>query len=295
MDNSLYQYSPISDRPPLRWPDGKRVAFYVGLNVEHYRVDAPSTSIFAGTAGLVPDPLNYGWRDYGPRVGFWRMLDAFDATGIRASVLLNSGVIARNPQIVDAGVARDWAWLAHGVDNSTYQTGMAADVERAQLEGVVRDIESATGRRPRGWLGPALTETFHTPQLLADLGLDYVLDWACDDQPFPLLVDRARPFLSVPYSIEVNDITMFLGTGMSGSNFQRLVTDQVDQLIEDAETSGRVMALCLHPFVTGQAFRHRYLVAALSYIAAKQEVWLTTSDDIADWYLREHLHCPDSP
>jgi peptidoglycan/xylan/chitin deacetylase (PgdA/CDA1 family) len=289
MDNSLYPYSPISDRRPLHWPDGKRVAFYVGLNVEYYRVDAPSTSIFPGTAGLVPDPLNYGWRDYGPRVGIWRMLDAFDATGIRASVLLNSAVITHNPQIIEAGVARDWAWLAHGVDNSTYQTDMAVDVERAQLEGVVRDIESATGRRPRGWLGPALTETFHTPQLLADLGLDYVLDWTCDDQPFPLLVERARPFLSVPYSIEVNDISLFLGTGMSGPDFALIYTAQLDQLNAYTATSGRVMALCLHPFVSGQAFRYKYLLAALRYIAAKPEVWLTTSDDIADWYLREHL------
>jgi len=288
MDNPLYRYSAITDRPPLRWPDGKRVAFYVGLNVEHYRFDAPSTSIFAGTAGLVPDPLNYGWRDYGTRVGFWRMLDAFDSAGVRASVLLNSDVIPRCPQIIEAGVARDWAWLAHGVDNSTYQTGMDVDAERAQLGQIVRAIEAATGRRPRGWLGPALTETLNTPQLLADLGLDYVLDWTCDDQPFPLQVERSRPFLSVPYSIEVNDISLFLGTGMSGPDFQRIVTDQVDQLIADSAESGRVMALCLHPFVTGQAFRYKYLKAALDYIAAQPDVWLTTSDDIAAWYLRSH-------
>jgi allantoinase len=282
MDNQLFDYSPITERPPLAWPDGARVAFYVGLNIEHYQVDRPSTSIFGGTAGLAPDPLNYGWRDYGPRVGVWRLIESLDRLGLRASVLLNSDVCSRYPQIIDAGRERGWAWLAHGRDNSTFEAGMSADEERDYLAEVVDTIEKATGSRPKGWLGPALTETFETPRILAELGLSYVLDWCNDDQPYRLNVDG---MLSVPYSIEVNDVTLFVGKSLSGPDFRQIVIDQFDQLYEDSATSGRVMALCLHPFIVNQPFRHKYLVQALEHIAGHSGVWLTTSDEIAAHYL----------
>ncbi|MFF3275579.1 polysaccharide deacetylase family protein [Streptomyces chrestomyceticus] len=283
MDNALFDYSPIVDREPIRWPGGARVAFYVGLNVEHYQVDRPSTSIFPGTAGLAPDPLNYGWRDYGPRVGIWRLIESLDRHGLRASVMLNSDVTRHYPQIIEAGRARGWAWVAHGRDNSTFQADMSVEDERAYLTEVVGTIEAATGRRPRGWLGPALTETFRTPELLAGLGLDYVLDWANDDQPYRLNVPG---MLSVPYSIEVNDISLFVGKSLSGPDFVRIVEDQLDQLYADSAMSGRVMSLVLHPFVINQPFRHKYLDQALEHIANHPGVWLTTSDEIAEHYAR---------
>lgn len=283
MDNRLYDYSAIVDREPIGWPDGARVAFYVGLNVEHYQVDRPSTSTFPGTAGLTPDPLNYGWRDYGPRVGIWRLTESLDRHGIRASVLLNSDVAARYPRIIEAGLARDWAWLAHGRNNSIFQADMTRDEERVYLADVIDTIERATGRRPRGWMGPALTETFNTPELLAELGLQYVLDWTNDDQPYRLNVPG---MLSLPYSVELNDISLFVGKSTTGPDFVRIVKDQVDQLYADAASgSGRVMALALHPFVIGQAFRHKYLDEALDHVANHPGVWLTTSDEIADHYL----------
>ncbi|GCD47770.1 polysaccharide deacetylase family protein [Streptomyces paromomycinus] len=283
MDNELFDYSPIVDREPIHWPGGARVAFYVGLNVEHYQVDRPSTSIFPGTAALAPDPLNYGWRDYGPRVGIWRLIESLDRHGLRASVMLNSDVTRHYPQIVEAGRARGWTWVAHGRDNSTFQADMSVEDERAYLTEVVGTIEEATGRRPRGWLGPALTETFRTPRLLAELGLDYVLDWANDDQPYRLNVPG---MLSVPYSIEVNDISLFVGKSLSGPDFVRIVQDQLDQLYADSATSGRVMSLVLHPFVINQPFRHTYLDQALEHIANHPGVWLTTSDEIAEHYAR---------
>jgi allantoinase len=281
MDIELFDYSPIVDREPVRWPDGARVAFYVGLNVEHYQVDRPSTSTFAGTAHLVPDALNYGWRDYGPRVGFWRMVETLDKHGIRASVLLNSDVCERNPRIVEAGRERGWAWLAHGRNNSIFQADMTVDEERAYLTDVVTTIEKATGTRPRGWMGPALTETFQTPALLAELGLTYLLDWTNDDQPYQL---NLPGMLSVPYSVELNDIGIFVSKGLTGPDFVRIVRDQLDQLYAESADSGRVMALALHPFVVGQAFRHKYLDQALEYVANHTGVWLTTSDEIAAHY-----------
>ncbi|MGC2775621.1 MAG: polysaccharide deacetylase family protein [Bradyrhizobium sp.] len=286
MDNTLYAYSPITTRPKLIWPNGARVAFYVGLNIEHYQVDKPSTSIFGGTAMLVPDPLNYGWRDYAVRVGIWRMIEALDKVGMRASVLLNSDCCQHYPQIIDAGKERNWAWLAHGKNNSIFQTGMSVEEERKFLTEIVTTLTKATGQQPKGWLGPALTETFDTPRLLKELGLTYVLDWCADDQPFPLNVPG---MMSVPYSIELNDVSMFLGKSLTGEGFYQMVVDQFDQLYRDGEKTGRVMALCLHPFIINQPYRHKYLERALDYIAGHDGVWLTTSDEIAAHYAKNYL------
>jgi allantoinase len=234
--DKLYDYSPIVDREPIRWPGESRVAFYVGLNVEHFEMDRPSTSIWEGTSTLVPDPLNYGWRDYGARVGIWRLVETFDRHGVRPSVLLNADVGAHYPQIIEAGNARDWIWLAHGKNNSRLHTDMAEDEERAFLADVVDTIGQATGRRPRGWPGPGLTETFNTPQLLAELGLGYVLDWTNDDQPYPLNVPG---MLSVPYTVELNDLGLFLARGMSGPDVLLQIKDQLDQLYADSARGGR--------------------------------------------------------
>jgi len=182
VENELFDYHPIGQRPPISWPGGARVAVYIGLNVEHFLVGRPSTSIWPGTADLVPDALNYGWRDYGPRVGIWRTIESLDRHGIRASVLLNSAAAEHYPQIIKAGLDRNWAWLAHGRTNSILQADMTRDEERRFLIAVVDTIATATGQRPRGWMGPGLTETFNTPALLAELGLSYLLDWTNDDR-----------------------------------------------------------------------------------------------------------------
>lgn len=281
--NKLYDYSPIVERPALKLPNDARLAVWIGLNVEHYEIDKPSTSIFPGTAGLVPDPLNYGWRDYGARVGIWRVMNVLDKIGTPASVLLNSDVCKEYPQIITEGNRRNWVWLAHGKNNSVFQAGMSFDEEKKYLEDVVQTIEQSTGQKPKGWLGPALTETYNTPEILSGLGLTYILDWCNDDQPYPLNV-RNGQMISVPYSIEVNDIPLFVGKSLSGDDFFQIVKDQFDVLYQEGEKSGQVMAIALHPFVIGQPFRIKYLEEALGYIAGHEKVWLTTSDEIADWY-----------
>ncbi|MEU6429197.1 polysaccharide deacetylase family protein [Microbispora sp. NPDC046973] len=280
MENTLFDYSPITERPTISWPGGARVAVYIGLNVEHFLVDRPSTSIWPGTADLVPDALNYGWRDYGARVGIWRVADILDRHGIRASVLLNSAVAEHYPQIIKAGLDRDWAWLLHGRTNSVLHAGLSLEEERRLLTEMTAAVAEATGRHPRGWMGPGLTETFDTPALLAELGFGYLLDWTNDDQPYPLNVPG---MISVPYSVELNDLLLF-DRGVTGPEFVQIVRDQYEQLHADAEHSGRVMALALHPFVIGQAFRAKYLDQALAFLAAQPDVWLTTSDDIAAHY-----------
>lgn len=287
MENQLYDYWPIIRRPRLEWPNRARVAFWIGLNIEHYEIDKPSTSIFAGTAMLQPDPLNYGWRDYAPRVGVWRMMDLLDRYHMRASVLLNSDVCRYYPEIIEEGNKRDWVWLAHGKNNSIFEANMSLDEERAYLTQVVTTIQEGTGKAPRGWLGPALTETFNTPDLLAELGVSYLLDWCNDDQPYPMKVKQGR-MISVPYSIELNDISLFVGKALPPQDFYQMVVDQFDLLYAEGEQSGRVMCLALHPFVINLPFRHRWLDKALEYITGHDHVWLTTSDEIADWYYQRY-------
>jgi len=287
MENLLYSYWPIIERPRLEWPDGKRIAFYLGLNIEHYEIDKPSTSIFANTASLAPDPLNYGWRDYGPRVGLWRMMEVMDKHGVRGSVLLNSDVCTRYPQIISEGNKRGWVWLAHGKNNAIFEAGMSLEEERTYLTDVVGTIRQHTGQQPQGWLGPALTETFNTPDILAELGLTYILDWCNDDQPYPVNVKSGR-MISVPYSIEVNDIPLFVGKSLSGEDFYRTLVDQFEGLYEAAGTSGLVMALAVHPFVIGLPFRLKYLSRFLAHITAEKGVWVTTSDEISAWYMERY-------
>ncbi len=282
MSEPPFSYRPAVGRPRLELPGGARVAVWIGLNIEHYPFGRPALSITPATAGLPIDPMNHGWRDYGVRVGVWRVMEVLDRLGIRASVLLNSEVCHRYPAIVEAGRERDWAWLAHGRDNATLQTGMSREDEREYLREVVETIERGVGRRPRGWLGPALTETEHTPELLAELGLTYVCDWCNDDEPYPLDVDG---MISVPYAIEHNDIPLLIDKGLTGPEFGQVLTDQFDVLYEEGATSGKVMAIPLHPFLVGQPFRITYLQRALEHIAAHEHVWLATSDEIAEWYL----------
>jgi len=284
-----FRYVPLPGREPIRWPEGKKVAFYLGLNIEHYRVDAPATSIFPGTAALKPDPLNYGWRDYGPRIGIWRMIELLDRLRMPASVLLNSDVCELYPEIIEAGVERNWVWLGHGKNNSKLHTGFEArEAERAALAEMFDTIERATGQRPKGWLGPALTETFDTPSLLAELGGTYVLDWCNDDQPYPFDLPGAR-MISVPYSIELNDIPLFVGKSFTGPQFKEMIVDWFDQLVADGASTARVMTIALHPFIANQPSRHRHLAEALEHIAGHPDVWLTTSDEIAAYYY-EHYY-----
>lgn len=284
MKNELYDYSPIVDRPALSWPRGARVAFYIGVNIEHYLFGVPGTNIAAFSAAFVPDPLNHGWRDYGARVGIWRLIDLLDEVGLPASVLLNSDVCTEYPDIVTAGKERGWAWLGHGKNNSTLQVGMDLADERAYLTEMTETLAAATGQRPKGWLGPGLTETLATPTVLRDLGYTYLLDWCCDDQPFRLNVSG---MISVPYTLELNDLTLFGGRNLSGPEYERVVQDQLEVLLAEGATGGRVMALAVHPFVINQPFRHKYLARILKRIATVDDVWMTTSDAIAAHVLEQ--------
>jgi peptidoglycan/xylan/chitin deacetylase (PgdA/CDA1 family) len=284
MDHQFFDYSPIAGRSAPRLPDGKRLAVWIGLNVEHYQYGQQALSLAPFTAQLVPDPLNYGWRDYGVRSGIWRLTELLDKHGFRASAITNAAVFEHYPQIVAAGVERGWAWVGHGNDNSAWWVGMDRAAETAAVTEIVKRFTSATGSAPRGWLGPALTSTENTLEVLAELGFSYSLDWANDDQPYGFKTETGR-LLSLPYSSEVNDIPAFVLHHHTGEQFAQSVIDQFDQLYAEGENGLRVMGIGIHPFLVGQPFRAKQFARALEHIAGHDDVWLATSDEIADWYL----------
>jgi allantoinase len=279
-----FDYSPLPSRPPFELPGNARIAVYVLLNVEYFEVGKPALSLYAGTASFPIDPLNYGWRDYGPRVGIWRLIDLLDKHGITASAALNSDVCEHYPQIIDAGRSRNWAWIAHGKNNSTLQGGMEEAGERPYLREVGETVERATGARPEGWLGPSLTETENTPRILEELGLSYVLDWGNDDQPYPLTA--AERMVAVPYPSELHDIPMLVVYGWTAEEFADAMIEHFDVLYSEGLATRSVFGIGLHPFLVGQPFRIRSLERVLEHIARHDGVWLATTDEIAAFYHR---------
>ena len=286
LDNTRFDYSPIITRPPIRWPNNARVAFWVAVNIEHFKIDRPGTAMHP-FPGIIPDIYNYSWRDYGVRVGIWRLMKLLDRLGIKAGVMLNSDVCIHYPLIVEECVKRGWEILGHGMTNSQFLAGMTEDQEREAIRTVIRTIRDATGKAPRGWLGPALAETFNTPDILAEEGIAYVCDWCNDDQPYTMKV-REGQLLSVPYGIELNDIPMFLEFKVTPDGFRRAICDQFDQLYAEGAETGRVMCIALHPFIIATPWRIKYLEQALQHILRHKDVWVTTAGEIADWYTKHH-------
>ena len=288
MEHGRFDYSPIVDREPLRFPNGARIAVWVIPNIEHFHWDQPSTSVTAVTAHLKPDVLNYSWRDFGVRVGIWRMMEVMERHGVKGTVALNSEVCEHYPRIIEAGNDLGWEWMAHGSTNSVLFNDQSEDEERGIIRDIVSTISEDTGAAPKGWLSPALSESYNTPDILAENGIEYVCNWVNDEQPYAMNVE-AGSLISVPYSIEINDIPAFLDRGLGAEEFYRMIVDQFDVLYEDSAASGRVMAICLHPFLIGHAFRSKYLDKALAYITQRAEVWVTRGGEINDWYRATHM------
>jgi allantoinase len=285
-EHGRFPYSAIVDRPPLRWPEGARVAVWVIPNIEHFMFDRPATPIAPASTRHTPDILNYSWRDYGVRVGIWRMIDIMERYGIKGTVALNADVCTHYPRIIEAGNALGWEWMGHGMTNSVTLNNQNEEEERALIRQVVDTIATGTGKKPRGWLGPALSETPSTLDLLAEAGIEYVGDWVNDDQPYSMRV-KTGSMHSIPYSAEINDIPAILGHDRTAEEFAHMICEQFDVLYEEGATTGKVMSICLHPFVMGQPHRVRSLARAFAHIASRRDVWLATGAEIIDWYRKQ--------
>ena len=278
-------YSNIFERTPLRLQGAARIAVWLVINVEEWEITAPMPrTVLPAPQGQspVPDIANYAWFDYGHRVGFWRMKRALDARGVRATVSLNARVCDDHPATVEAIAEASWEVMAHGYEQRVVH--LEPD-ERATIVRSLDRIEQATGRRPRGWLGPGLAETFDTPDLLAEAGVEYVGDWCNDDLPYQLDVS-AGELVAIPYSFELHDIAIFIQGHGSGELFER-TRDQLDVLRQDAEESARVMAIATHPYLTGVPHRAKHFELMLDYLLAQQDVVFMTGSEILDWYLAE--------
>jgi peptidoglycan/xylan/chitin deacetylase (PgdA/CDA1 family) len=210
-------------------------------------------------------------------------MDILDRLRVRASVTINAEACLRYPQIVEEAKKRSWEFLGHGRTNSELLRGLPQEEERGLIKQCIDAITATTGQAPRGWLGPALAESDFTPDLLAEAGITYVCDWCNDDQPYWMRTTSGR-LMSVPYSIEINDIPAVLGLGKSSEEFCKMVRDQFDVLHAEGQRAARVMAVALHPFIMGQPFRSLHLENVLQYIVAQEGVWMTTGGEIADWF-----------
>jgi peptidoglycan/xylan/chitin deacetylase (PgdA/CDA1 family) len=276
-------YSAIKGRPRLVLPGGSRLVVWVIINVEEWNPREPMPrTVLTPPAGGSPEPdiPNWAWHEYGNRVGFWRMLEVLDRLGIRAVLAINGSAIRTYEPIALAARDRRWEFIGHGFTQKNMQK---VPDERADIVKTTDAIRQFTGRPPRGWLGPGLTETWETPDTLAEEGYEYVCDWVLDDQPV-LLKTRTRQLVSVPYTQECNDVAMMLIQHHKATEYRDRAIDQFEQLYSDAQESARVMALVAHPYIMGAPHRLRYFREALEHIQARPGVVFWTGEQILDWY-----------
>lgn len=277
-------YSPINARPRLELPGGARLAVWVIVNVEEWnpRETMPRTVLTPPAGGSpMPDIPNWAWHEYGNRVGFWRFVEVLDYFKIRAALAINGSAIQAYEPIARAALERGWEFIGHGFGQKNMQK---VPDEREDIAKTTAIIHQFTGQKPRGWLGPGLTETWETPDVLAEEGYDYVCDWVLDDQPV-VLKTRGGTIVNVPYTQECNDVATMLIQHHSAAEYKNRAIDQFEQLYADARQSARIMALVVHPYIMGVPHRLRYFREALEHIQSRPGVLFWTGEQILDWYV----------
>lgn len=277
------EYSEITTRKSLKLPDGKRMVVWVIVNIEQWDPNAPMPrTVLTPPAGGAPSPdiPNWAWHEYGNRVGFWRLLKSLDDLSIRAVLAINGTAVSSYKPISQAALDRNWEFIGHGFTQRNMQK---VEDERLDIQKTTEAIEVFTGKRPRGWLGPGLTETWDTPDILVEEGYDYVCDWVLDDQPV-VLNTKTTPIVNIPYTQECNDVAMMLIQHHPAREYLQRASDQFDQIYEDSADSARVMALVVHPYIMGAPHRARYFREILEKIAAKDDVLFWTGEQIFDWH-----------
>jgi len=284
-------FSAIGQRPKLVLPDGARLAVWVIVNIEEWDPTQPTPrTVLTPPAGgaPMPDIPNWAWHEYGNRVGFWRMLEVLDHFRIRAVLAINGSAISRYEPIARAAHERGWEFIGHGFTQQNMQK--VAD-EREDIRKTAAAIRDFTGKHARGWLGPGLTETWETPDLLVEEGFEYVCDWVLDDEPV-LLKTRTKPIVNLPYTQECNDVAMMLIQHHKASEYYDRAIDQFEQLYADAAQSARIMALVVHPYIMGAPHRAKYFRQIFQKIRKKKDVLFWTGAQIADWFKKAGPKAP---
>ncbi len=279
-----FDYSAITQRQRYRWPGGAGLAVYLGFNIEHF---AFGEGLGAGIGPASPDPrspdvLNYSWREYGNRVGAWRCLELFDSLCLPAAALINTALYDHCPELVAACVARGDELVGHGHSNAERQGVLEEGAERELLLQCRSRMQHESGQAAAGWLSPWISESPHTPDLLAETGYRYTLNWCHDDQPLPMRTRSGQPLWAVPYPQELNDIPMIMARQMDAQDFAQMIIDQLDEMLLQTaapDAPALVMGIALHPYIVGQPYRLRHLRRALQHVAAARDrgqVWMTT-------------------
>jgi allantoinase len=282
-DYGPYPYVPINARPTLKWPNGARLAVWIIPNIEFFPLSRGIAGSPYDTAPpAAPTVRAWAQRDYGNRVGIWRIMDVLSKRNIRASPTLNSDICDHHPQIVRAAIELGWEILGHNETNSRWLNQMDPGEEKQSISRALAKIAALSGKKPVGWLGSGLAETWNTLDYLIDEGCCYIADWVSDDQPFWMDLGGGRRIVSIPYSYEIND-SPFLHTRYGTiDQFVAAIKAQFDTLYAEGAHSGRVMAICLHPYLVGVPHRIKGLDDALSYIAAHDGVWFATGSEIVE-------------
>lgn len=283
MTNPRADYSPIIDRKPLKLPGNARVAVWVIINVEEWDINAPMPRTVLPTpqgATVIPDIPNYSWFEYGLRVGFWRLKEVLDRYQVKATVSLNASICNSYPRIVEESVKSGWEILAHGFIQRAINL---EEDQRQVIRRTIHLIREKTGKAPRGWMGPGLAETFDTPDILAEEGIEYLCDWVNDDQPYPMKVKKGSLF-SIPYTMELNDIPIYLTQHHRSPEIFERARDHFDTLYREGASSARIMAIATHPYITGVPHRITYFDKIFQYIKTHNDVLFMTGSEILDWY-----------
>ena len=278
-----YDYSPIVARPDYDWPEGKRLALYIAVNIEHFAFGRGLGHAMSSELPP-PDPRTFAWRDYGNRVGVWRLYDLLDELGLPACHLVNTAIFDYCPQVIAPILERGDEIIGHGRTNAERQ-GEWWEEDEARMLADVRDrIQSETGHAPRGWMGPWMSQSAITPDLLQEAGYKFLMDWPCDDQPVWLRTRNGR-VLSLPYSLEINDSPQLIVRRHTAEEFAVMIVNQFEEMIHQAQKQPLVLGIALHTMVVGQPYRLRALRRALQEIMAHplfDQVWLTRPGEIYD-------------
>lgn len=283
MANPRAEFSPIFHRAPLRLPGGARLAVWPVINVEEWDINEPMARTVLPTpqgVSVIPDIPNFGWFDYGLRVGFWRLKRVLDACGVRATVSLNASVCLSYPQLVRESLDAGWEMLAHGFIQRVIHK---EPDERAVIRRTIDTIGEFCGAPPRGWMGPGLAETFDTPDILAEEGLEYIADWCNDDQPYRMKV-KSGAMVALPYTVELNDIPIYLVQHHRAPELFERARDHFDTLYREGAESARIMCVSTHPYITGAAHRIKYYQRLFEYMQQFEGVVFMTGSEILDWY-----------
>jgi allantoinase len=285
--HDYFPSDPIVDRPKVAWPDGARLAFGVVVSLEHYDLFQPPGSVIPITLpggfgrGPYPDYRTYSHREYGNRVGIFRLMECLDRHGVRVTAAMDATVATTRPAIVEQCLKRGWEIAAHGnAVTQVISSKLDETAENVQIGAALGAIAKATGKRPEGWHGPEYGESARTPATLASLGVKYVLDWPNDEQPYPMKTP-AGTLVSVPMLIDFDDVFAHWYRKLTMARWQQMIADALDRLLEDGKSRPRMLLLNLHPWLIGQPWRISYLDAVLADLRKREGVWLATAGEIA--------------